>query len=54
VLERSPYQDALRLHPAPATLAQVPTMFIRRRDTLRTRAMEAFLEFARQPAARAA
>ncbi len=54
VLERSPYQDALRLHSAPATLAQVPTMFIRRRDTLRTSAMEAFLDVTRQPAARAA
>jgi DNA-binding transcriptional LysR family regulator len=54
LLARTHYQDALRLHPAPAKLAQVPTMFIRRRDTLRTHAMDAFIELVRQPAACAA
>lgn len=48
VVERSPYGDILRTHPAPEKLAQVPTMFIRRPDTLRTRAMDAFLALARQ------
>jgi DNA-binding transcriptional LysR family regulator len=51
VVDQSPYRDTLRLHPAPTMLAQVPTMFIRRRDTLHTSAMEAFLALARQPAA---
>lgn len=50
VLARSPYRPALRLHTAPRKLAQVPTMFIRRRDSLRTRAMDAFLELARYAA----
>jgi DNA-binding transcriptional LysR family regulator len=50
VVEQSPHGDTLRTHPVPATLAQVPTMFIRRCDTLRTRAMDAFLTLARQSA----
>jgi len=54
VLAQSPHQAALRLHAIPAELAQVPTMFIRRRDTLRTWTLEAFLELARQPDACAA
>jgi LysR family transcriptional regulator, cell division regulator len=49
VLARSPYRAALRIHPLPATLAQVPTMFIQRRNGLRTRAMAAFLDLARRP-----
>lgn len=49
VLARSPYQKVLRMHPLPDHLARVPTMFIRRRDGLRTRAMAAFLEMARRP-----
>lgn len=50
VLAQSPHQDALRQHAIPSKLAQVPTMFVRRRDTLHTRALAAFLELARQPA----
>jgi DNA-binding transcriptional LysR family regulator len=48
VLARSPYRAVLRTHRLPAHLAQVPTMFIRRRDGLRTRAMTTFLEMARR------
>jgi DNA-binding transcriptional LysR family regulator len=51
LLAHSPYRDMLRLHPAPARLAHVSTMFIRRRDTLYTRALEAFVELVRQSAA---
>jgi DNA-binding transcriptional LysR family regulator len=51
LLERTPYQEALRLHPAPAKLAQVETMFIQRRDRLHTHAMDAFLELVRRPVA---
>ncbi|MCG8350711.1 MAG: LysR family transcriptional regulator [Chloroflexales bacterium] len=51
LLAHSPYRDMLRLHPAPARLAHVPTMFIRHRDTLYTRALEAFIELVRQSAA---
>lgn len=48
VVERTAYRDQLCLHPVPADLALAPTMFIRRRDALRTRAMETFLELARR------
>jgi DNA-binding transcriptional LysR family regulator len=51
LLAHSPYRDMLRLHPAPARLAHMSTMFIRRRDTLYTRALEAFVELVRQSAA---
>jgi DNA-binding transcriptional LysR family regulator len=51
VVERTPYKDQYRLHAVPADLAQIPTMFIRRRDTLRTRAMNIFLELVRELAA---
>lgn len=38
------YADGLRMHPIPATFGQVPTMFIRRKDAIETKAMAAFLE----------
>lgn len=38
------YADVLRMHPIPATFGQVPTMFIRRKDAIETKAMAAFLE----------
>jgi DNA-binding transcriptional LysR family regulator len=51
LLAQTHYQDALRLHTVASELVQVPTMFIRRHDTLRTQALEAFLERTRQPIA---
>jgi DNA-binding transcriptional LysR family regulator len=43
--------DRLRIHTLPATVARIPTMFVRRRDALQTRAMDAFMELTRQAGA---
>ncbi len=37
------YADDVRLHPISAALARMPTTFVRRRDTITTRALTAFL-----------
>ncbi|MCB0214055.1 MAG: LysR family transcriptional regulator [Anaerolineae bacterium] len=38
------YAPCLRMHAIPPTFGQVPTMFIRRKDAIETKAMAAFLE----------
>lgn len=50
VVQQRARDGALRIHQLPRQIAQVPTSFIRRRDTLMTGALARFLDVTRDPA----
>jgi DNA-binding transcriptional LysR family regulator len=46
-VEREPFQSLVNTHKVPGALAQVPTMFVRRKDMVPSPALTAFLDFFR-------
>jgi DNA-binding transcriptional LysR family regulator len=48
VIARLQYTDKVKTFPVPDTMATVPTIFIRRRDTMKTKAVDELLKLARK------
>jgi len=48
IVNKLRFEDCVRIHPIPTQIGRVPTMFIRRRDTIRTKAMDALLRMVKE------